>query len=91
MYVQYVSRTFKSAVIVFDGYDNPDSTKKSEQQRRYANISPQFSITEVTPLSVGQEKFLANSENKKQLVEMLKKNSKNKSLKYDSHLTTQIH
>ena len=57
MYMQYISRTFKSAVIVFDGYDNPDSTTKSEQQRRYANISPQFSIMEVTPLSVGQEKF----------------------------------
>ena len=63
MYVQYVSHTSKSAVIVFDGYDNLDSTKQSEQQRREHQSTVQHNGS--NPLSVAQETLLANIENKK--------------------------
>ena len=60
-YVHYIVKTFKSAVIVFDGYKNENSIKKSEQFRQYLKKkSPHFVITEETPLSMSQEKFLSN-------------------------------
>lgn len=34
-YVDYVVNTFKSAIIVFDGYQNSNSTKQAEHYRRY--------------------------------------------------------
>lgn len=45
-YVDYVKCNFlldkTHVTLVFDDYDDPDSTKKSEPLRSYRNITPQF-------------------------------------------------
>lgn len=74
-YVNYVIYNFKPSktpvTVVFDGYDDPDSTKKCEQLRRYRHIAPQFQISAITPVYGNQERFLGNAQNKKQLIAML--------------------
>jgi len=71
MYLNYVIKWYKSSIIIFDGYDNPDSIKRHEQQHRYQNAGSRFTISDDIPVSTGQEKFLSNTKNKKQLIQML--------------------
>ena len=71
-YINYIKKYYASSIIVFDGYDDKYSTKASEQRRRYATCdSPNFTIQEDSPVTVTQQKFLSNSNNKKQLIQML--------------------
>ena len=58
-------------VIVFNEYDDQNSIKKSERQRRNKHFSPQIPITASSTTYANQESFLANSENKKQLIKMM--------------------
>ena len=57
----------------FYGYDNPDSTKRSEQDRRVVgNICPSIVFNDVTSLSKHNKKeFLNNRENKKNFIKIL--------------------
>ena len=56
---------------MFDGYDDPNSIKESEHQRRNKHFPPQFQITASSTIYENQDSFLTNSENKKQLIKML--------------------
>ena len=58
---------------MLDGYDEQNSMKKSEHQRRNKHFSPlpQIQITASSTIYANQESFLANSENEKQLVKVL--------------------
>lgn len=72
-YAKYLHINFKTdrKLVVFDGYSDSNSIKESEHQRRNKHFSPKFNITESSMVFGNQESFLANSENKKQLIEMV--------------------
>ena len=73
-YIAYVSNHFgQYATCVFDDYDNPDSSKRSEQDRRVVgNICPSIAFNDVTSLSKHNKKeFLNNRENKKKFIKLL--------------------
>ena len=72
-YINYLQKDFKTGrnKVVFDGYDDPNSIKESEHQRRNKHFSPQFQITASSTIYANQDSFLTNSENKKQLIKML--------------------
>lgn len=70
-YLRFVQNKYRSPVIVFDGYCDPDSVKTCEQLRRHRLSAPQIKITENTTMCTNQERFLANSVNKQQLISML--------------------
>lgn len=73
-YVGYVQRYYGSnAVVVFDGYNNStNSVKAMEQRRRAAKCSSVDTyFDETMNVTVSQEKFLSNSNNKSRLISML--------------------
>lgn len=43
--------------MIFDGHDDPDSTKKCEQLRRHQHIVPKFQISDSTEVYGNQERF----------------------------------
>ena len=72
-YVKYVQSHYGQSIIVFDGYENPESTKRFEQQRRYEKSKcPEFVFDENMKATVTQEQFLSNDKNKIRLISILK-------------------
>ncbi|CAH0381987.1 unnamed protein product [Bemisia tabaci] len=75
-YISYALRNFgRNCVIIFDGYsrDTP-STKNAERFRRYGkSMVNEIAFHEETKVTLIQEKFLSNDENKTRLIEMLQK------------------
>ena len=66
--IAYVSNHFgQYATCVFDGYDKPDCTKRSEQDRQVVgNIYPSIVLNDITSLSKHNKKeFLNNREQEK--------------------------
>ena len=71
-YVQYVhmlGRNDQYIVVVFDGYSS--STKDHEHVRRTKNSSADIAISSAIVHWTSRPKFLANLQNKSQLIEML--------------------
>lgn len=71
-YINYVKNHFGDcATVVFDGYDNL-TTKSSERKRRSRKfMSASYKFNENTSLKVEKTKFLSNTDNKKQLINLL--------------------
>jgi hypothetical protein len=72
-YLSYIQNNFENPVIVFDGYNDSDSIKTCEQMRRNKISSPDIKINEGSNVCTNQERFLANTTNKQQLISMLTK------------------
>ena len=72
-YISYVLRHYGAqSTVVFDGYGNVTSTKVAEQTRRAQKcISSDIIFEETMPTTTSQTAFLANSNNKKRLIQML--------------------
>ena len=72
-YVNYVRKNYGLCYVVFDGYDDPTSTKSSEHKRRkLTNGSSQDIIINIeNEVPCSKERFLSNSNNKKQLISLL--------------------
>ena len=63
LYVQYVHRHYKHAVVVFDGYESGPSTKDETHQRRTSsqNIGAEVNFKPEMQLIMKKKSFLANS------------------------------
>ena len=72
MYVDYVSRRYQNAIVVFNGYSAGPSTKGCTHLRRTHGLSSAKVIfTGNTPCKSKKEQFLANVENKQSFIYML--------------------
>jgi len=61
-----------SVVIVFDGYSDAPSTKGMEQNRRAMKLqSTEILFTDDMPITIHQERFLANGKNKAMFIQGL--------------------
>jgi len=61
-----------SVVIVFDGYSDTPSTKGMEQNRRAMKLqSTEILFTDDMPITIHQERFLANGKNKAMFIQGL--------------------
>jgi len=76
-FVSYIRSKFGTgAVIVFDGYEDVPSTKDHEHKRRQSKVckvAPTVNLEETKQIIFDQEQFLANSDNKAALIDMLVK------------------
>ena len=72
-YVEYVKKHFGDKItIVFDGYDDPLSTKVAEQERRVSNnVSAQIVFNGETVLCTTKKDFLNNRKNKSHFIQLL--------------------
>ena len=72
MYVQYVLRKYKNAIVVFDGYSGEPSTKDSAHARRGSSMTgPDVVLDENNKVCLKKELFLSNYKNKQQFLKML--------------------
>ncbi|KAG1672542.1 hypothetical protein GQR58_015942 [Nymphon striatum] len=71
IYVDYVTRKYGEAIIVFDGYGE-NSTKDMTQQRRSGGkTAPAVTFTKEMKLTMKIDIFLSNPQNKQRLLNML--------------------
>ena len=73
-YIQYVKskyEKYKSVNVVFDGYSDKNSTKVQEHDRRTTITSASLEIRGNTKVTFTREAFLANTNNKDQLIKLL--------------------
>ncbi|KAG1667442.1 hypothetical protein GQR58_018429 [Nymphon striatum] len=71
IYVDYVTRKYGEAIIVFDGYGE-NSTKDMTQQRRSGGKTvPAVTFTKEMKLTMKKDIFLSNPQNKQRLLNML--------------------
>ena len=73
-YIQYVKskyEKYKSVNVVFDGYLDKNSTKVQEHDRRTTITSASLEIRGNTKVTFTREAFLANTNNKDQLIKLL--------------------
>ncbi len=72
-YLTYVQKHYgPNCMVVFDGYDDVNSTKRAEQKRRgLSKTSVDINCNENTIITVQQEHFLANERNKTRLIQFL--------------------
>lgn len=73
-YITYIQNHYsRKATVVFDGYDDPISTKKAEQKRRAAKgTAPDLLFTCDMKPTTSQTNFMHNGKNKSRLISMLK-------------------
>ncbi|CAK1580968.1 unnamed protein product [Parnassius mnemosyne] len=72
-YITYVQKHYgTNCMVVFDGYSDVNSTKRAEQKRRgLTRTSVDINCNENTIITVQQEHFLANENNKTRLIQFL--------------------
>ena len=73
-YVQHVKTKYgkcKSVNVVFDGYSDKNSTKAQEHHRRTTITSASLEINGNTKVTFNRDAFLANTNNKDQLIKLL--------------------
>ena len=70
-YISFIDSKYGKSMIVFYGYAGLPSTKDHEHSRRGSMVSPDFKIREETILTVSQQSFLTNSNNKNSLLKLL--------------------
>ncbi|KAG1697371.1 hypothetical protein GQR58_005968 [Nymphon striatum] len=71
IYVDYVTRKYGEAIIVFNGYGE-NSTKDMTQQRRSGGkTAPAVTFTKEMKLTMKKDIFLSNPQNKQRLLNML--------------------
>ena len=72
-YIAFVQKHYgENCTVVFDGYNDVNSTKRAEQKRRgLTKTSVDINFNESTTITVRQEHFLANERNKTRLIHLL--------------------
>ena len=73
-YISYVERPFhRNCYVVFDGYSDGPTTKNVEQSRRAKKVqSTEIFFTDEMPITMRQDRFLANGKTKARLINGLK-------------------
>ena len=72
-YVSYVRHLYNTTTIVFDGYNNPASTKTNAHARRSSVRCQDIVINESNVFYSSQEKFLSNENNKTSFITLISK------------------
>ena len=70
-YVEYVSRRYGKATIVFDGYESGPGIKDVTHRRRGHGAGPSVVLTPQTVVSLRKKDFLANKANKQRFLSLL--------------------
>ena len=70
-YVEYVSRRYGKAMIVFDGYESGPGIKDVTHRRRGHGAGPSVVLTPQTVVSLRKKDFLANKANKQRFLSLL--------------------
>lgn len=70
-YCNYVTKHYKKAVIVFDGYDDGPSTKDATHKRRVGNEGRKVVFNAAMKLQLKKKEFLSNKENKQRIIGLL--------------------
>jgi len=72
-YCNYVNNNYESSSIIFDGYEDNLSIKSTEHQHRVSKngSSRRVVISEDNELPYAKDRFLSNTENKKNLISLL--------------------
>lgn len=70
LYVQYVHRHYRHAVVIFDGYGSGPSTKDEAHQRRSSskNVGAEVDFKPEMQLTMNKKAFLANPRNKQKFL-----------------------
>ena len=73
-YISYVEKHFhRNCYVIFDGYSDGPSTKELEQSQRAKKVqSTEMLFTDEMPVTMRQDRFLANGKNKARLINGLK-------------------
>ena len=73
-YISHIRNNYSTnCTVIFDGYEKR-TIKQSERHRRAKfSTSAEVHFTENMPLRISQEKFLANSKNKNNIIKMLRR------------------
>ena len=72
LYCNYVTRKYRRATVVFDGYSNNLSTKQMTQHRRSSGkIGPTVAFTQDMKVTQKKDVFLSNANNKERFLVML--------------------
>ena len=72
-YTDYVTRKYKEAIVVFDGYSSTNTKDMTHQRRSKGNASITVTFTGDMSVTTKKEQFLANKENKQRFISMLSK------------------
>ena len=70
-YVEYISRRYGKATIVFDGYESGPGIKDVTHRRRGHGAGPSVVLTPQTVVSLRKKDFLANKANKQRFPSLL--------------------
>jgi hypothetical protein len=72
LYVDYVTRKYGNAVVLFDGYEHGPSTKDATHLRRmWTNVDPKVNFSDNMVITSKKEEFLSNQENKQRFIHLL--------------------
>ena len=71
-YVDYISKRYDNAVVVFDGYPDGPSTKGITHLRRSKGmIGPEVCFSDNMPCKSKKEIFLSNTGNKQRFIQLI--------------------
>ena len=70
-YTEYVTRKYGDAIIVFDGYEKTNTKDMTHQRRSKRNAGTTVPFTADMPMTMKNDQFLANRQNKQQFIYML--------------------
>jgi hypothetical protein len=70
-YYKYINGNFKSAIVVFDGYDSGPSTKDIAHTRRSKIVGSEVEFTESMSLTTRKEEFRSKFKNKSRFLKLL--------------------
>ncbi|WAR15643.1 LOW QUALITY PROTEIN: hypothetical protein MAR_005748 [Mya arenaria] len=71
LHMQYVTRKYGEAIVVFDGYEGTSTKDMTHQRRAGGSTGATVTFDEDMPVTMKKEEFLANSTNKQQFINML--------------------
>ena len=70
-YTEYVTRKYGDAIIIFDGYEKTNTKDMTHQRRSKRNAGTTVPFTADMPMTMKNDQFLANRQNKQQFIYML--------------------
>ena len=71
LYTEYVTRKYREAIVVFDGYEGTSTKDMTHQRRAGGRTGATVTFDEDMPVTMKKDEFLANNTNKQQFINML--------------------
>lgn len=70
-YTEYVTRKYKNAIVVFDGYENMNTKDMTHQRLSRGKAGASVTVAANMTTTMKKDQFLANRKNKQQFIFML--------------------